>query len=137
MPRLTPEIQKTIVAFARAGGFPEVAAEAAGVSRRVFVRWLRRGEQPGARRRFRAFTAAVREAVAQARLKAEVAVHEGKPLDWLKHGPGRGDWGAKGRPPAAERVMEDPETRGRIAKAMELAGPYPDFRVAFAELIGG
>ena len=43
--RLTPALQEKIVAYIRAGGFPHVAAEAAGLPRRVFERWLERGQR--------------------------------------------------------------------------------------------
>src|SRR5689334_11150720 len=99
MARLTAEIQTTIVAYLRAGGFPEVAAAAAGVPVARFARWMHRGQQPRAPRRYRRFAAAVAEALAQARLGAEVATHEKRPLDWLKCGPGRVNWGAKAAPP--------------------------------------
>ena len=46
---LTPELQGRIVAFVRAGGYPHVAAEAAGVPRHVFERWLKRGGRRKAR----------------------------------------------------------------------------------------
>ena len=86
---LTPELQERIVAALRAGGFPEVAAQAWGVSPRTFRRWMRRGEvqeiEP-----YRSFAAAVREAIAQARLRAEMDIFEELgPRIWLQHGPGR------------------------------------------------
>jgi hypothetical protein len=81
---LTPAIQQAIVAFVRAGGFPHVAAEAAGVPREVFDDWMTRRGRP-----YRDFAWAVRQAHAQARLRGEVTVHEERPLDWLKSGPGR------------------------------------------------
>src|SRR5438105_11864897 len=101
--RLTPAIQQAIVAYTRAGGFPHVAAEAAGVPRAVFARWLRRGEGRRAKARYRAFADAVRQAAAQARLGAEVSVRNDKPLDWLRSGPGRETadvpgWTANARP---------------------------------------
>ena len=85
---LTPALQERIVAALRAGGFPEIAAAAWGVSRRTFRRWMRRGEvkeiEP-----YRSFAAAVREAIAQARLRAEMDIFENQPRIWLQHGPGR------------------------------------------------
>src|SRR5438105_549052 len=86
---LTPAVEQALVAYIRAGGFPHVAAEAAGVPREVFADWMRKGEQPGARGQYRNFALAVRQAVAHARLGAEVSVRTDKPLDWLRNGPGR------------------------------------------------
>ena len=42
---LTPDVQKAVCAYIAAGGFPHVAAEAAGVPRHVFDDWMRRGER--------------------------------------------------------------------------------------------
>jgi hypothetical protein len=84
---LTPALQERIVASLRAGGFPEIAAQAWGISPRTFRRWMRRGDlgmEP-----YRSFAAAVREAEAQARLRAELDIFENQPRIWLQHGPGR------------------------------------------------
>src|SRR5438105_1422557 len=86
---LTPAVEQAILAYVRAGGFPHVAAEAAGVPRAVFERWLARGQEPGGPAKYRAFLEAVRQAQAQARLGAEVSARDDKPLDWLRSGPGR------------------------------------------------
>src|SRR3954465_4955169 len=105
--RLTAAVQQSIVAYIRAGGFAEVAAEAAGVRRAVFLGWLRKGDAPDARPRYRAFAEAVRQAQAQARLGAEVSARNDKPLDWLRNGPGRettrqSGWTANVRPASAK-----------------------------------
>ncbi|MFO0876505.1 MAG: hypothetical protein U0840_03950 [Gemmataceae bacterium] len=81
---LTPIVEQQIVAYLRAGGSLEAAAEAAGIPDTVFRAWLTR---PGPR--YRRFADAVRTAHAQARLRGEIAVLEARPLDWLKSGPGR------------------------------------------------
>jgi hypothetical protein len=86
---LTADLQEQIVSFIRAGGFPDVAAEAAGLPRQVFAIWMQRGERPKARSKYRAFARAIREAEATARLAAETTVSKDKPLDWLKAGPGK------------------------------------------------
>lgn len=88
-PALTAEIEHQILSYLRAGGFPQIAAEAAGVPKEVFADWLRRGEAPRGARRYRAFARSVRQAQAQARLTAEIAVLREKPLDWLRSGPGK------------------------------------------------
>ena len=62
-PRLTPAVQQTITAYIRAGGYPHVAAEAAGVPRDVFDDWLRRGEEGRPSRPHRRFARQVRQAV--------------------------------------------------------------------------
>jgi transposase len=44
---LTEAISARIVAVMRAGGYPDVAAQVAGVSRKTFGIWLKRGEPTG------------------------------------------------------------------------------------------
>src|SRR5262245_11882455 len=102
---LTPAIQQAVIAFARAGGFAHVPAEAAGVPREVFDDWMSR---PGPR--YREFARAVRQAEAQARLRVEVAVLEARPLDWLKSGPGKPQSGYPGwtAPARAAAVADEP-----------------------------
>jgi hypothetical protein len=146
MPRqhheLTPQIQQAIVSYIRAGGFPQVAAEATGVPRAVFERWLRRGQARRAPARYRAFHAAVRQAEAQARLNAEVAILSGKPLDWLRSGPGRATtespgWTASVRPlplaraPGASAELQ-PEVQALVTTLLHLLEPYPEARTAVA-----
>src|SRR5438128_313419 len=140
--RLTPQVQQAIVAYVRAGGYPQVAAEAAGLPRAVFERWLRRGEGERAPAKYRAFAAAVRQAEAQARLGAEVAILSSKPLDWLRSGPGRATsdnpgWTASVRPlpltraPAASPALQ-PEVQALLASLLDVLGPYPEARAALA-----
>lgn len=136
MARLTPEIQNSITAFLRAGGFPEVAAAAAGVPAAQFARWMYAGTQPGAKKRYREFAAAVGEALGQARLKAEVAIHENKPLDWLKAGPGRADWGSKARPPAGPPALEHPAFQALLSGLLAALEPFPEAREAAAQALG-
>ena len=87
--QLTPALQEKIVAFIRAGGYPHVATEAAGLPREVFARWRARGRRTDAPPAYREFERAICEAEAQARLDTEVNVRKEKPLDWLKAGPGK------------------------------------------------
>src|SRR5206468_1043917 len=79
-PPLTPDVEQAIAAFIRAGGFPHVAAEAAGIPRSVFESWLRRGRNPQGPRKYRAFVRAIDQAAAQARLGAEAASLKARPL---------------------------------------------------------
>ncbi len=87
-PSLTPAVEKVIVAYVRAGGYPHVAAEAAGIPREVFDDWLRKGEA-GRPLKYKQFVEALHQAEAQARLNAEVAALKDKPMDWLRAGPGK------------------------------------------------
>src|SRR5262245_59058160 len=66
--QLTPRIQELICAYLRAGSFPHVAAEAAGVPQKVFERWLRWGRAKRPVPLYRDFYEAVSRAQAEARL---------------------------------------------------------------------
>ena len=70
---------------------PLVAAEVAGVPREVFREWLEYGKKSakGRYKKYRLFLEAIVQAVAPARLTAEIKAHDDSPLDWLKQGPGK------------------------------------------------
>ncbi len=141
---LTPSMVKQIVAGIRAGAYPHVAAEAAGVPAETFADWMRRGEQKS--RRYRAFAAQVRQAQAQARLKAEVDARAADPRFWLRHGPGKETaetpgWTqpVKARPPAASAGGDpfgSPEWTLLWATILAALQDFPDARRAVAEAVG-
>jgi hypothetical protein len=143
--RLTLALQEKIAAFIRAGGFAHVAAEAAGLPRAVFARWLERGEGADAPANYRRFARAIREAEAQARLRAETEVRGDKPLDWLKAGPGKASadkpgWTNPGKPgdaspskaAASERDKTLAEVLHLFGRCAEQLAPYPEARAALA-----
>jgi hypothetical protein len=140
--RLTLALQEKIVAFIRAGGFAHVAAEAAGLPRELFARWLARGERADAPANYRAFARAVREAEAQARLQAELNVRKDKPLDWLKAGPGKASadkpgWGSPGKDKGPVEDKSDPvqvwsDVLHLFGRCAEQLAAYPDARAALA-----
>jgi transposase len=86
--KLTAEVHRQVIAYVRAGAFSWVAAEAAGVSRTTFYRWLQRGDKEG-RGAYHEFAEEVRQAQAQARVAAETEVRRTSPATWLRYGPGR------------------------------------------------
>jgi hypothetical protein len=146
-PSLTPDVEARILGYIRAGGFAHVAAEAAGVPRETFADWLDRGSRTGAREPYRSFARQVREALAQARLRAEIAVMDKTPLHWLRYGPGRetaeaAGWTGTVRPASAtperkESVLTSPdwaEVWELLRAALE---GYPELRAALAERLGG
>jgi hypothetical protein len=146
--RLTLALQEKIAAFIRAGGFAHVAAEAAGLPREVFARWLERGERADAPASYRTFARAIREAEAQARLQAELNVRSDKPLDWLKAGPGKArsdnpGWSnpdKAGSMAAAEKT--DPaqvwaEVMHLFGRCAEQLAAYPDARAALSDWLAG
>src|SRR5262249_5353542 len=86
---LTPEVENKVLGYIRAGGFPYVAAEAAGLPRGRSAAWRKRGPPPKPREPYRSFYQRVQQAIATARLKAEVETFSKNPFYWLRHGPGR------------------------------------------------
>jgi hypothetical protein len=140
--QLTPALQEKIVAFIRAGGYPHVATEAAGLPREVFARWRARGRRTDAPPAYREFERAICEAEAQARLDTEVNVRKEKPLDWLKAGPGkdRADspgWTNPGKPRTSAGGSADVQSLraqllhllGRCAEKLQ---DYPEARATLA-----
>jgi hypothetical protein len=146
-PRLTAALQEQICSYIRAGGYPHVAAEAAGVPKEVFEEWLQRGSKPGARGAYWALAAAVSQAQAQARLKAETAVNKSKAVDWLKCGPGKETaeqpgWSTAPRPRSAQPGEGGAQVS--LSELLELCrllldalAPYPEAREAAAAVLAG
>lgn len=141
---LTPAVQQSICGYILSGGYPHVAAEAAGVPREVFARWLRRSRGPGAKKRYRQLREAILNALAQARLSAEAAVLTKTPLAWLKHGPGKDTpdmpgWSnavrSQGHESAAGRLLMRPETQELIATLLRVLKPFPEVRAAIADAL--
>jgi hypothetical protein len=141
--RLTSEIEQKIVNFIRAGGFPWVAAEAAGIPRKIFHSWLRLGKRRRAKKLYRRFYQSVIEARAHARLTAELETRKNDPRFWLRHGPGREKPGAPGwtnpikpiqlRKASQEERFMSPEFMRFLSRLMEILGPYPEPRAAVAK----
>ena len=142
---LTPDVQAAICRYILSGGFPHVAAWAAGVPRDVFERWLRlaRGRRP--KRKYRLFYEAVMQARAQVRLAAEVKALAKDPLAWLKSGPGRDSLDAPGwSNPARDQGPDDPEavnlllrqeTQSLVALLLQALEPFPEVRAAVADAL--
>jgi hypothetical protein len=140
---LTATLQASICAYIRAGGFPHVAAEAAGLPREVFERWLRKGQEGKGGPKYRHFFEAVQQAQAQARLGAEVAALNDKPMDWLKSGPGKATadagWTSAARPQANPSVEANPFLQPQMQEMfrflLDVLAPFPEARAAVAQAI--
>jgi len=142
---LTPTLQAAICGHIFAGGFPQVAAEAAGLPREVFERWLRQGRARGARRKYRLFYEAVMQARAQVRLAAECKALAKDPLAWLKSGPGKETPDApgwtnplRGLPQGdteAVNFLLRRETQELVLTLLRLLQPFPEARAAVAEAL--
>jgi hypothetical protein len=142
--RLTPERAQQIPAGIRSGAYPHVAAEAYGVPREVFESWLARGGRKLARDPFRSFAWEVRQAVAQARFRAEVAALTENPKVWLINGPGREyaehpGWSASVKPAEgrsqARNVLEDADMMEFLCLLIKILEPFAEARAhVLAEL---
>lgn len=140
---LTPEIESQITAFLRAGSFPHVAAEAAGVPGETFDEWVKMGEKKS--RKYRSFYLKVMQAKAQARLAAEIAAMKEDPLRWLTSGPGKETatypgWAAAVRAvPRGDQEppnpMMSPEMQAAFATILEALVPFPEARGAVARAL--
>ena len=141
---LTPEVEGNLLGFIRAGGYPHVAAEAAGIPREMFAVWMKRGRRRGAREPYKSFYRNVQQAIATARLKAELETMTKNPFYWLRHGPGRETLESPGwtnpvkpglgRDKGASFLLTREWGRlwQRISKALEM---FPEARQAVAEAI--
>jgi hypothetical protein len=143
-PSLTPEVEKTILAYVRAGGYAHVAAEAAGIPREVFEEWMRKGEAKRPIKLYRPFAEAVRQAEAQARLNAEVAALKNKPIDWLRAGPGKETaakpgWSALAKPRGGAgkeaSLFLDPGVQRFLAVLLRALEPFPEIRAAIVGVL--
>ncbi len=147
MIRLTIKLRQTICAFIRAGAFAQVAAAAAGVPPEVFADWLERGQRSGAREPYRSFAAEVQQAIAQARVSAEMNVLHKAPATWLRNGPGRESaeqpgWTTTARPVSRRdsrsmNVLLDPGMQRVLTALLRVLEPYPEARAAVARALSG
>jgi hypothetical protein len=142
--RLTPALREQIIAAIRAGGYPHVAAGAWGVPKDVLDDWLKRGDDADAREPYRSFAHDVRQAFAQARLCAEMAVYKDEPKIWLIHGPGRETddqpgWSVSVKPSEAaaqeRNALCDPELMALFRAILHALTPFPEARGKVAEVL--
>jgi transposase-like protein len=135
MTRLNRGLQEQIVAAIRAGAFPHVAAQAFGVSRQTFEKWRRLGRSNEGDTEFVSFASAVSEAIAQARLRAEMDVFTEQPRIWLQHGPGRdanecAGWTVAIKPITRSRTERNPLMNREMAtiagQLFEALAPFPE-----------
>jgi hypothetical protein len=144
---LTPDVEQQILNFIGAGGFPHIAAEAAGVPRSVFDNWMNRGVKPGSRDPYRAFVERVSQTAARARLKAEIEAREKDPRFWLLHGPARETadspgWSGQVKPlsdtqagaPAAPVLAEVSQMWRKVLERLE---GFPEARSVVIEALRG
>lgn len=138
--RLTPALEQLIIAGIRSGGFAQIAAEAAGVGHEIFLRWLRIGQRQK-KQPYRSFFEKVRQATAQARLKAEMDVREKDVRFWLRYGPGKETvdtpgWSAAPKPVYRSDRSGQPRDWQRLGTLLlDALQPYPDARRACLQVM--
>jgi hypothetical protein len=134
--KLTPEVKERIVKAVRAGNYPEVAAQSAGISKATYYRWMSVGEKAvsGIQREF---YEAVRDAEADAEVEVVARILKAVPEEWRaglalleRRHPER--WGRRqahehtgpGGTPLNLRdsIFEDPATRKALNDALKTAG---------------
>jgi hypothetical protein len=145
-PAMTAELRQQILAGIRAGGYPYVAAEASGISQEDFAEWMRQSGLPGAEAPYKGFAEEVRQAHAQARLRAEAEAFQANPKVWLEHGPGRETpgkpgWAVGGKSAAQDvsedKVLQQPELMRFLRELTEVLQGYPDAHPAVCEFCRG
>jgi len=144
---LKPETREQILAFIRAGAFPNVAVEAAGVPRELYQQWIEAGEKRQAREPYRRFVRDVRKAIATARILQERALYEQDPKFWLAHGPGKETadnpgWTGEVRPISLETALARlgparPEWETIVATIRRALADHPKASQAVAEALSG
>ena len=140
-----PLLADRVLSYIQSGGYPRVAAEAAGVPEEIFLQWIKRGEKKRAREPYRTFARGVRQAVAHGRLIAELAVHEKDPKFWLTHGPGKETahnpgWTGEVKPTGREDsgpVADDADAQWQALYTvlMQALAEFPEARLAVAQAL--
>jgi len=138
--KLTREVQELICNFVRAGGFPHVAAVAAGIPLKTFQSWLRCGKARRPQPLYLAFYEALCQAQAIARLAAETQALRRAPLSWLRYGPGRErgrlpGWTDPVKPAKIERGPHPSVGRMQelVTTMLEALDAFPEARAALAD----
>jgi hypothetical protein len=140
-----PKVAEQILAYIRAGGYPSVAAEAAGLPRTVYRQWLKHGKKKNAGEPYRRFALDVQQAMAQGRLAVELIVRDKDPKFWLKHGPGKETpgnpgWTGEVKPlplPKGESlsIVAHPRWLPLCADLLKALTNFPEARLAAAQTL--
>lgn len=144
-PKLTPTLQARICNWIRRGGYPQVAAEAAGIPRAVFESWMEKGSQSNSRKIYRELVQEVEKAHAEARLAAELKTYVEEPLIWLRTGPGKETLLSRGWTTSASLRFSDvdltisrllhQETQELLQRLMKAFGDEPATRKKLAQIL--
>jgi hypothetical protein len=128
----------------RSGAFPHQAAEAFGITRARFEAWLAKGRRKQAPARYRRFAEDVRQAIAKARLRAEMQVLTKDPKFWLKHGPGKETpnspgWSNPAKPATVQdgATLRDAEMSRLLSKVLKVLNGFPEAHQAVLRALQG
>ena len=141
---ITAQYVHDVASFVRAGGFPAVASEAAGIPAFVFDEWLRLAERRSKNPLYRMLRESVRTAAAEARLSAEITLFKNKPETWLRYGPGKETptqpgWSQAAKPVPRDNgppnAAESPEYRNLVRATMQVLTPHPELVAQFTQLL--
>jgi len=136
--RLPPDAEKQLLSAIRAGVYPQVAAEGCGLPRRVFSRWMKRGEHT-TQGRCHGLWLKICEATAQARMKAEIEVRQKDVKFWLRYGPGKERPGAPGWGASAKSGQRAPAGQQLpprlVSELMEALEVFPEARSVMAQVV--
>lgn len=145
LPRLTAELTQKIASSIRSGGYGHVAAQAWGVPRKVYERWLRKGRGKRAPEPYATFAVEVDSALAQARLRAEINAFKKDARVWLEHGPGKEKSGNPGwtgpvkpgtRPDrTACNLFEQVDFMDMCRRVLDALLPFPEARTGVADAL--
>jgi transposase len=78
--KLTPELQEKILRQLRFGSYVETAAECAGITRKAFYEWMKKGER--GLKPYAAFCTAVNHALADAEVRDLATILKASQKDW-------------------------------------------------------
>lgn len=144
-PGTTVTVEAVILGGIRQGGYPHVAAQAAGVEPHLFDDWMHWGTARGSKNKpYREFRSKVLQAQAQARLKAEHAIFSTRPDKWLLLGPGKErtgspGWSAQAKPVLTSQtqinLLASPEWNGLWSTILGTLSEFPEARAALVEAV--
>jgi hypothetical protein len=142
-PIIPPDKARSIAAGIRAGVYPHVASEAFGLPREVFDQAMRLGIAKDAPTEARKFAAEIREAIAHARMKAEMQMLKEDAGFWLKHGPGKASednpgWSNPVKPTLEEEdnnVVTSAELLELSAEILKALEPFAEARAAVVKVL--
>jgi hypothetical protein len=140
--KFTPELEATILAVIRSGGFVQDAFRVAGVPDRTWQRWMNPSHTRGI---FARLQTKIKQAEAVARVTAAQKVKADDPFKWSANGPGRDRPGEPGwaamvppaEPPSADKLdpAQFPEFVRFLNAVRIVMAVYPDARKMLDELL--